>query len=328
MIKDLREINRILIAIKQLSINEFAKKEDVKNECKKIVLGGKFPDHLETINFCISAGIILELNGQLKLLSLGKKLLKANPEEIWDLTELQKILLVEHCFLDGYCKEQSISILKQFLPDNKRQTFVFSKLNDFALHCDPIDFKLLLQTELILSDEKIWFVNPVFSKYLTLQIQKRKIAYSELEQQHKNNKEVGDIAEKIVMKYEKERLKNDESAISESRLVKIIGATDISAGYDVESFDGKTKNLEFNRHIEVKGSTKCELSFFWSSDQIEKAREKGDEYWIYFVPGIDRQNEAYNSEIIKIKNPAYEIIDSKKYSVECVKFRVTKNNIV
>ena len=88
--------------------------------------------------------------------------------------------------------------------------------------------------------------------------------------------------------------------------------------------DGKTIDLEFNRHIEVKGSTQCDLSFFWSSGQIEKAREKGDEYWIYFVPGIDRQNEAHNGEIIKIKNPAYEIIDSKKYSIECVKFHVTK----
>ena len=96
MIKDLREINRVLIAVEQLSIDEFAKEIDVLNECTKIVLGGKFSNHEETISFCISCGIISELEKQLHLTPFGKKLIKANPENNWELNELQKNLLIEN----------------------------------------------------------------------------------------------------------------------------------------------------------------------------------------------------------------------------------------
>lgn len=324
MIKDLREINRILIAIKQLSINEFAKKEDVKNECKKIVLGGKIPDHSETISFCISAGIISEFDDQLSITLFGKRLLKTNPENNWELNEQQKILLIENCFLDGFYKEKTLSILKQFYPDNKRQTFVFSKKDDFILKSVYATLRLLLQVGLVLEDEKLLFVNPDFSKYLSFLFNKRKMTYHELEQKLKIDKEVGDIAEKIVVEYEKNRLKNEESASSESTLVQIISGTDVTAGYDIESFDGKTSDLKFNRHIEVKGSVNNDISFYWSSGEIDKAKEQGNLYWIYFVSGIDRQTRLFYGKIKKIQNPAYEIIDSKKYSLKCTKFHVTK----
>ena len=325
MIKDLREINRVLLAINDLSVNDLAKKDDVINECKKVVLGGKIPNHDDTVNFCISTGITFESNGLLKHSSLGKKFLKANLDDIWDLNEQQKTLLIENCFLDGFCKEETLSILKHFLPDNKRQTFVFSKKDDFTLTDNPNTLQLLLQVELILTDEKLMFVNPNFSKYLSFLFNTRKMTYHELEQKIKIDKEVGDIAEKIILEHEKNRLKNEESSHTESRLVQIISGTDVTAGYDIESFDGKTPNLEFNRFIEVKGSTGDDESFYWSSGEIEKAREKGDLYWIYFVSGIDRKNQSYDGKIIKIPNPEYEVFKTKKYSSECIKFHITKN---
>ena len=150
------------------------------------------------------------------------------------------------------------------------------------------------------------------------------MTYHELEQKLKIDKEVGDIAEKIVLEYEESRLKNEESASSESTLVRIISGTDVTAGYDIESFDGKTSDLKFNRHIEVKGSVNNDLSFYWSSGEIDKAKEYENLYWIYFVSGIDRQTQSFHGEIKKIPNPASEIIDSKKYSLKCIKFHVTK----
>ena len=324
MIKDLREINRVLIAVEQLSIDEFAKEIDVLNECTKIVLGGKFSNHEETISFCISCGIISELEKQLRLTPFGKKLIKANPENNWELNELQKNLLIENCFLDGFCKNESISVLKQFYPDNKRQTFVFSKKDDFILKNISSNLQLLFQIDLIQKDEKTLFVNPYFSKYLSYLLGGKKMSLDELDQHLKIDREIGDIAEKIVLEYEKNRLKNKELADSESSLVQIISGTDVAAGYDVESFDGKTTDLEFNRHIEVKGSTGNELSFYWSSGEIQKARELETSYWIYFVPGIDRKTRSYHGEITKIPNPSCEVFETGKYSSNCTKYHVTE----
>jgi hypothetical protein len=324
MIKDLREINRVLIAIKQLSVNGFARKIDILNECTKIVLGGKSSDHDETISFCISCGIISELEKQLLLTPFGEKLIKANPENNWELNESQKNLLIENCFLDGFCKDESISILKQFYPDNKRKTFVFSKKDDFILKNISSNLQLFFQIDLIQKDDKVLFVNPLFSKYLSYLLGGRKMSLAELDQHLKIDREIGDIAEKIVLEYEKNRLKNEESADSESTLVQIISGTDVTAGYDVESFDGKTIDLEFNRHIEVKGSTGNDLSFYWSSGEIKKARELETSYWLYFVSGIDRKTHSYHGKITKIPNPSHDVFESGKYSSNCTKYHVTK----
>lgn len=152
------------------------------------------------------------------------------------------------------------------------------------------------------------------------------MSYDELEQKLKIDKEVGDIAEQIVLEHEQNRLKNEESAHVESKLVQIISGTDVTAGYDVESFDGQTTDLKFNRHIEVKGSVNYDLSFYWSSGEINKSLEYENEYWIYFVSGIDRKSQSYGGEIIKIPNPGYEVLETGKYSSNCTKYHITKND--
>ena len=324
MISDLREINRLLIVIDELQVNNQGKVLDVIEQCENIVLGGKRVNHKNTINFCVSSGILLQNNEFLKYSPLGVKFFKANPEKVWDLNNLQKTLLIENCFLDGFYYEKTISILKQFLKDNKRKTFVFSKQNLPFLHGDPSHIQLLKQIELILEDETKLFVNPEFSKLLSFQLSSKKMSYEELEQKLKINKEVGDIAEQIVLEYEKNRLKNDESANIESKLVQIISATDVTAGYDIESFDGQTNDLKFNRHIEVKGSTNYDISFYWSSGEIKKSSELKESYWIYFVSGINRQTQSFNGEIIKIPNPSHEVLETEKYSSNCTKFHITK----
>ena len=324
MITDLREINRVLLIINELAINRQAKLVDVIDECKNMVLGGKRVNHEETINFCVSSGIILKSNEFIKYSPLGKKIFEANFENIWELNTSQKTLLIENCFLDGFYAEKSIAILKQFLPDNYKKTFVFSKQDFNLLYGHPSDIQLLIQVGLILDNKKFMIVNPDFSKLLSYLLSSKKMSYEELEQKLKIDKEVGDIAEGIVLEYEKNRLKNEESSNIESKLVQIISGTDVSAGYDIESFDGQTMDLKFNRHIEVKGSVNHEFSFYWSSGEIKKSLECGNSYWIYFVSGIDRTSQLHTGKIIKIQNPGYEIMDTGKYSLNCTKYHITR----
>ena len=325
MISDLREINRILLVIDALTIDGHAKLSDVIDECKNTVLGGKRVNHEETIDFCVSSGIILKSNEFITYSPLGKKIFDVNLEGFWELNNLQKTLLIENCFLDGYFLEKSIAILKQFHPENKLKTFVFSKQDSNFLHGHPSDLQLLKQIGLIFDSEQFMIVNPEFSKLLSFLLSSKKMSYDELEQKIKIDKEIGDIAEQIVLESEKNRLKNEESANVESKLVQIISGTDVTAGYDLESFDGQTTDLKFNRHIEVKGSVNYDVSFYWSSGEIKTSLEYENSYWIYFVSGIDRKNQSYSGEIIKIPNPGHDVLETGKYSSNCTKYHITKN---
>lgn len=325
MLTNLREINRLLFVISELQVDRFAKKIDVIEQCRRTIIGGRLPNHEDTINFCINCEIIEELNGQLRYSILGKELVNVNVEKNWELNEQQKNILIENCFLDGFLKNTTIEILKQFLPDNKIQTFIFSKENKEFLYTNQKDLQLLLQVELIQEDKEIFYINPKYSQYFSWLISKRKMSYNELKEKMKINKEVGDIAEKIILTYEKNRLRNEENAKPESDLVQIIGGTDVTAGYDIESFDGKTRDLEYNRHIEVKGSTNEDLDFYWSTGEIEKAKEKEKNYWIYFVSGINIKNQTYK-KIKKIQNPAKEVFNSGQYTQKCVKYHIRSNN--
>jgi hypothetical protein len=118
--------------------------------------------------------------------------------------------------------------------------------------------------------------------------------------------------------------KKKQLADTESSLVQIISGTDVTAGYDIESFDGPTTDLEFNRHIEVKGSVNHDVSFYWSLGEIKTSLDFGKTYWIYFVSGIDRKNLSYAGDIIKIQNPGYEVLETDKYSSNCTKYHIAK----
>jgi len=116
MISDLREINRVLLVIDELTIDGRAKLADVIDECRNIVLGGKRVNHEETIDFCVSSGIILKSDEFVKYSTLGQKIFHENVEGVWELNNSQKTLLIENCFLDGYYAKKICCNFKTISP--------------------------------------------------------------------------------------------------------------------------------------------------------------------------------------------------------------------
>ena len=98
-------------------------------------------------------------------------------------------------------------------------------------------------------------------------------------------KQVGEIAEKFVIEFEKQRLKKE---YCDEKIDKInqISITNTRAGYDIESFNDKS-SLSHDRFIEVKGSVNKKFDIHWSVNEINKAEELQDKYWLYFVSEID-----------------------------------------
>ncbi|MBD5484393.1 MAG: DUF3883 domain-containing protein, partial [Lachnospiraceae bacterium] len=77
-----------------------------------------------------------------------------------------------------------------------------------------------------------------------------------------NNAIVGAMAEEFVLNYEHQRITNLELASK----IRIISDVDVTAGYDIISFDSN-QSTRYDRYIEVKATSKN--GFFWSVNEYE-----------------------------------------------------------
>ena len=164
-------------------------------------------------------------------------------------------------------------------------------------------------------------------EFITLEINKEKIRPSskkgkgksgmvDFEKENKRHKRLGEQGELVVFRKEKEFLtKNKRKDLA--KRVKLISKEDISAGYDVLSYE-----LDENeKYIEVKSTSMSPSSianFLITINEYEKAK-KIKNYYIYIVYNA----KSENPKIWKIKNPfKYE---GKGLYLTPITFRVTVN---
>jgi len=127
----------------------------------------------------------------------------------------------------------------------------------------------------------------------------------------------GSLAEEFVLEFERRRL-NGHVFLN---LIERISTRSVSAGYDIESYDGPSSFLP-DRFIEVKSFLGAE-HFYWSQGELEAARALGDRYHIYLVD-MDRYSlPEYAPRIIR--NPASELFRSDSaWSLVPINFRVDR----
>jgi len=141
----------------------------------------------------------------------------------------------------------------------------------------------------------------------------------QLEEELKRKKDIGDKAEKFVLQYEKDRLK-DSPLISN---VRIISKEDVTAGFDIISFDNVSDKFE-NRFIEVKGFLK-EIRFFWSTNEISIAKKLGQKYHIYLVDVEEMDQDGYEPTILD--DPANAVLlNPACWIPTCCSIEFKKNN--
>ena len=116
------------------------------------------------------------------------------------------------------------------------------------------------------------------------------------------NQAQGARAEEAIVAFEQSRLEF-LGRNAEASLVRRISQLRADAGYDIESFDGDMPLFDYDRFIEVKSSQKAELRFYWTVNEIDKARKFGDRYWIYFL-GNFKNHQAQSTTPLMIRNPA------------------------
>ena len=151
---------------------------------------------------------------------------------------------------------------------------------------------------------------------------KNEYSPKKLEKDLKDKKQLGDDAEKLIFKKEQDKV----DQINPSLKVDHVALRDVSAGYDIQSFEKKDDRVE-KIYIEVKAVSKSNYKFYLSVQEKQTANKLKDKYFIYLLP-VDKSNPDkfdYN-QLLKITNLDKSIFQNKlEWKVENDGFIIFKN---
>lgn len=299
----------------------------------KITKGTDVVKFEENYDFCIFSGLIMIEKESLTITELGKSFLEKT-----DLESKKKFLRAV-CVEENEVSKIIFSIINNFNNNNKIYSCQMDLVSKY--------FKKYENWISLLHEIKFWknnhsfnmveinseisgtsaFERLMFKSNIIQDRQRKPIPLAKQEEDRKKeeerNKITGQIAEEIVVKYEKKRLEI-EGFPDEAYKVRQISVEDSIAGYDVESFFGKASDLtEPDKLIEVKGTTTNEFGFFWSKNEIKTAQKYGQNYWIYVVTNIDKLKKT-GSITEQIQNPSDKIFNDGSFKVEIENYHITK----
>ena len=316
MVIELSQVLKLLGVVKSHQNNGKSKRQQVKKdvELRKIDRGLEYPVYEENEKFCLQTKIITHENDDLVLTDLGDQILLIDSKE--KLNEL----IIRECLLKGDFSNKIIPALAQFNVDKNNE--LWHEKKSITQLFDGTDFlHILYDVGLLVKGETDVRLNSKFHENESITIQrkkKRKQSQGDIDDSLKIQKKIGQIGEKIVLKFEKNRLK-EAGCVDEAEHVDQISEDWANKGYDIDSFDGNSPELQPDRFIEVKSSTGKKFSVFWSENEIEVARELGKRYWIYFVSEINIENKTSPNIPEMIQDP-FNRIDPLNINPENTEF--------
>jgi len=133
---------------------------------------------------------------------------------------------------------------------------------------------------------------------------------------------MGKAAEKVVLDYERERLMNYPELIEQ---IEYTASKNVLAGYDIKSWEerGKGDKKPIERFIEVKAVGGEETKFYWSRNEINKAKKYRRQYFLYLVPVIS--DEKFDIERMEvIRDPFAEVFNNTAWAKQAEIYSFTK----
>lgn len=161
-----------------------------------------------------------------------------------------------------------------------------------------------------------FYISPAYDTLIAKHCRERRkrLSLDQLKIQLEQNELVGEKAELFVLDYEKKRL-----GLPLCEKVKRISEIDVTAGYDIVSFDSP-HSQEPDRFIEVKAVSSS--GFYWSKNEYEIAKLHGDKYFLYLVD-ISKVTEEEYSPVI-ISNPVVTVMGSQDWLIEPESYHIRK----
>lgn len=239
-------------------------------------------------------------------------------------------------------KEMAIRFLVKniFKSSSQFREYAHEFFSKFSLRDDCYEFKPTLKQKLeysgirnFLMDLGLLDYDVTNTKYVIRD--NFVVAYPELEkgfhisEQHfrkiqKLKEKIGRAAELKIVEYEKERLSDFPEIIDN---IEHVSVKDVSAGYDIKSFDYNEEGKLIPRLIEVKAVPSWAYRFYWTKNEIETSKSNGANYYLYLLPM--RTRTEFDIENIKvISDPFANVYNNRSIwdsTIETMSF-VLKNN--
>lgn len=243
-------------------------------------------------------------------IQISEDVLSVSPDIVLLLNNKEKlndaliVSTVNHLF------KETIMDASMFYYDSVQRCYAFkNELLPLSLSC--VRNVLISQGFLIPSrDTKVtrFYISPTYEALVAkhCKARRKQLSLEQLKKQLEKNELVGEKAELFVFEHEKKRLGQPFC-----EKVRRISEIDVTAGYDIVSFDSN-QSLEPDRLIEVKAISSD--GFYWSRNEYEIAKLKGNTYYLYLVD-INRIDEQNYSPLI-IQNPAANVMESEEWFVE------------
>ena len=140
------------------------------------------------------------------------------------------------------------------------------------------------------------------------------MSLEKLKRQLESQELQGECAEQFVISYEMKRLAGHPNLSK----IKQISVIDVTAGYDILSYNS-IESEKMDRFIEVKSYFQ-KLHFYWSQNEIEKAKLYEDKYFIYLVDMSKVDDPEYEPQIIE--NPGTNILESDSWILSPTSYKV------
>lgn len=313
MIDKLAELNRVLLAVKDLvDADGFASVKAVIEHCKSAVIEARIPNHEISISFAEQIGLLTTRGAAVSPTENGLGFVDLNPGALYDLSEGQKRLLLRTCYLDGHFRKQARNILKEFSPALGGDALRWSVYDSSPLP-DEWAAEHLNQLGLLRRHDDGWEVSAEYTNTVAVFLEEGE-GWSEekFKEYLKEKEEVGKLGEDLVKAFEAQRLTRMGHVV-EARCVRRISNLRVNAGYDIESFDGPSPVVNYDRFIEVKAARGPQMHFFWSQNEVQVATRLRERYWIYFQGAVDIAKGVARHEPIMLQNPAQSILRDGKF---------------
>lgn len=269
---------------------------------------------LDTLTLLIFLGFVDLNNDLISITPKGKEIIER--DEVFFMKNFKRILCQKYfdeMFSKGIISARDIKYdgtLDKYTIKNSQIPFKYSALKNILLK-----FKILrLEKDynlLILEELSLVYVKDILDRKV------RKLNLDELKASIQIKEKQGNEAEKFVLNYEKNRLKGHPRL----KDIKRVSELDVSAGFDIISLKEESSS-SLDLFIEVKSYSETP-SFYWSKNEIDVARKKGDDYYMYLVDRDKIEKEGYKPMIII--NPYKNIYCDNQWSKETTNWYFSKN---
>ncbi len=257
---------------------------------------------LSVLEECRRLQLIEDIGDFCRITRLGGEIGRAQGEPRHEMVAAAKEMLLKKVYLDVDVGDpQYFEIIEKLEPDVAEASLVYRRsTSDRALITTALKYLSMVglleasPEQALVRKEHLAFVNQI-----RLSLRQKKPSEKLTIDEDLNA--VGKLAELRAVSDENKRL-TSLGFPELGALVQRISEIDTAAGYDIISYSGASKDPTEKIFIEVKGTRNINVSFFWTRNEMNVAKEKRGYYWIYAYTDIDLIKQSATGPV-KIRDP-------------------------